>query len=124
MNIILADCKTKERRALGWLLKQDPELNVVAETAETDSLLTQTQATLPDLVVLNWELPGLEATDLLRALRCLGHPLKVVAFSDRAEACQEAAAAGVDAFVSKEEPVEELLKTVRTVGELSPCLLG
>jgi DNA-binding NarL/FixJ family response regulator len=124
MNVILAHCQAKEHKALRWLLEQDPELNLVAETDETDSLLAQAQAMQPGLVLLDWELPGLEATDMLQALHCLGSPLKVVAFSDRAEAHQEAMAAGADAFVSKEEPVEELLKTVRAVGDLSPCILG
>ena len=121
MNVVLADHQARERKALARLLKQDPELNLVADTDEINSLLAQIRAMHPDLVLLDWELPGPKATDFLQALQCLGYPLKVVAFSSRAEVRQAVLAAGADAFVSKDEPVEELLRTVRAVGELSPC---
>ena len=124
MYILLADNDAQERTALRWLFEQDPELAIVGEIAKVDSLLAQAQAIRPDLLVLDWELPGMQRADLLQALHGLGYPLKVVAFGTRPEASQEALAAGADAFVSKEEPVEELLKTVRSVGELSPYIVG
>ena len=124
MHVLLADSRAEERTSLRRLFKQDSELDLADEIADVDSLVAQTQAIRPDLVLLDWELPGMKRASMLQALQRLGYPLKVVAFSDRTEARQEALAAGVDAFVSREEPVEELMKTVRAVGELSPCFLG
>jgi DNA-binding NarL/FixJ family response regulator len=124
MHVLLVDSRVEERTSLRRLFKQDSELDLADEIADVDSLLAQTQAIRPDLVLLDWELLGMRPASMLQALQRLGYPLKVVAFSDRAEARREALAAGVDAFVSREEPVEELMKTVRAVGELSPCFPG
>jgi DNA-binding NarL/FixJ family response regulator len=124
MYLLLANRHEQECKALRLLFEQDPEVELAGEAAEAGGLLAQARAVRPDMVLLDWELPGLQASDMLQALRCLGHPLKVVAFSSRREARQEAVEAGVDAFVSREEPVEELLKTVRALAELSPCFAG
>ena len=125
MRVLVTEDQTKKMcEALKRLLAQESELNVVGQAAEAADLLIQVQETRPDLVLLDWELPGLERTDLLSALHDLGFPLKVVAFSESREMCHEALAAGVDAFVSREEPQEQMLTTLRTVGGLSPLFLG
>ena len=68
MYVLLADSHAKERAALRRLMAQEPELNVVGEAVGVQDLLAQAQALHPDLVLLNWELPGLQGTDLLLAL--------------------------------------------------------
>lgn len=125
MRVLLTEDQTKKMcAALKRLLAQESELSVVGEAAEAMELLTQVQETHPDLVLLDWELPGLPAADLLSALHDLDFPPKVVAFGENREICHEALAAGADAFVSREEPPEWLLTTLRSVGGLSPHLLG
>ncbi len=124
MHVLLADNQAKNRTVLRRLLEQEPELNVVGEVSEAQDLLTQVQAVHPDLVLLEWELPGLQGTDLVRALHFLGRPLKVVAYSECTEARQEALVAGADAFAIREEPLEWLLITLHTVAGLSPCFVG
>ena len=124
MHILLADRQPKNRTALRRLLEQEPELSVVGEAVEARDLLAQAQAVHPALVVLDWELPGLQDTCLLRALHRLGWPLKVLVYSNRTEARQEALGAGADAFFSKDEPMEWLLITLYTLAGLSPCFSG
>ena len=124
MYLLLADSDVQERTALRRFLEQDTDLFIVGEIVNFDDLLDQAQAVRPDLLLLDWELPGMQQKDLVQGLHCLDYPLKVVAFGTRPEACAEALAAGADAFVSKEEPIEELLKTVRSLGELSPYIAG
>jgi two-component system KDP operon response regulator KdpE len=124
MRILLTDDQSKRCTALKQFLEQESELSVVGEAVEATDLLMQAQETHPDLVLLDWGLPGLPATDVLSALHNLGYPLKVVAFSENREARYEALAAGADAFVSREDPQEWLLTTLRTVGGLSPCVVG
>jgi DNA-binding NarL/FixJ family response regulator len=119
MRVLLANKQSKERTALKKLLGQDSELCLVGEAVEVASLLAQAQAVQPDLLLLDWELPGLGCADLLPIFGC---SWKVVAFA-HVQARQDALAAGVDAFVSKQEPIEHLLNTVRAVGRLSPCFV-
>lgn len=108
MNILVADDQPKVRSALKFLLEQDPGLKVVGEVAEAKALLPAVKASCPDVILLDWELPGLNSTGTLDVLRACSR-LTVVALSGRPEARQAALAAGADAFVSKGEPPENLL---------------
>ncbi len=98
---------------------------VVGEARHGDDLLIEMARTHPDLVMLDWELPcsgtakaGEDSSgrSLVGALRALCPGVAVVALSGRPEARQAAAAAKVDGFVSKGEPPEALLKTLRACG--------
>ena len=112
MRVLLADDQSKVRSALRLLLEQEPELSGVSEATDADELLAQVGTFRPDIVLLDWELPGLEADGLLPTLRELCPRLKVIALSGRPEACRAALAAGADAFVSKGDPPERLLAAV------------
>ena len=112
MRVLLADDQSKVRSALRLLLEQEPELSVVGEAVEAEDLLAQVEATQPDLVLLDWELPGLLSDDWLSALRTLCPRLKVIALSGRPEARQAALTAGADTFISKGDPPERLLAAV------------
>lgn len=112
MRILLADDQAQVRSALRLLLTQEPGLSVVGEAAETGVLLAQAEATRPDVVLLDWELPGLQAATPLSILRARCPCLKIIVLSGRPEARQAALAAGADAFVSKGDPPERLLAAV------------
>ena len=112
MRILLADDQPKVRLALRALLEQQPGLKVVGEAVNADDLLTQTEESCPDLVLLDWELPGPAAVDLLSDLRSACPDLVVIALSGRVTAGRAALAAGADAFVSKGDPPERLLAAI------------
>jgi DNA-binding NarL/FixJ family response regulator len=124
MRVLLTGDCMRGYSMLKWLLACDPELCVVGEVTEAEDLLAQVEQTRPNLVLLNWEMPGLPVTDLLVALRAICSPLKVIACSEREEVRREALSAGVSAFVNKEEPPHWLVNTLHLVGGLSPCFVG
>ncbi|MBU1662862.1 MAG: response regulator transcription factor [Chloroflexi bacterium] len=127
MRILLVDDQSKIRSALRLLLEQEERMAVVGEVAKAEDLLAQAEAARPDVALLDWELPGLQAADhstrfasaprLLSDLRARCPRLQVIALSGRPEARQAALAARVDAFVSKGDPAESLLQTLRTITE-------
>lgn len=112
MRVLLADGQTKVRFALRVLLERQPGFEVVGEAVEAKELLLQTAETRPDLVLLGWELPGMEKIDVLPALRRVCPDLVVIALSGRPEAHRAALDAGADAFVSKGDPPERLLAAI------------
>jgi DNA-binding NarL/FixJ family response regulator len=124
MRVLLADNQPQVRSALQILLKQEPGTSVVGEASEAEGLLTQIRATHPDLVLLDWELPGLPAIGSLSALRRVCPNLLVIALSGRPEVCQEALAAGVDAFVSKIDPPERLLAALHAMDSRGLSAVG
>jgi len=127
MRILLADDQPRVCSALRLLLEQEPELEVVGEAAEGETLLAQVASLHPDLVLLDWELPDAGGAGAMRSgepgsgarlsalLRQLYPGLWVVALSGRHEARRDAQAAGVDAFVSKGDPPERLLEALRAL---------
>jgi DNA-binding NarL/FixJ family response regulator len=99
MRIVLADDQPKIRFALRLLLGREPALEIVGEAAEAGTLLARLETVQPEVLLLDWELPGLAARGGLRVLRAVCPPLRVVALSGRPEARRAALAAGADAFV-------------------------
>jgi DNA-binding NarL/FixJ family response regulator len=112
MRLLLADDRTRIRFALRALLAQQPGLTVVGEAADAAELLALAKERCPDLVLLGWGLRGLPAAELVLALRSQCPHAHLIALSSRLEVCQTALAAGADAFVSKMDPPEQLLRAV------------
>jgi len=97
------------------LLERQRGLTVVGEAVDAHDLLAQIETTCPDLVLLDWELPGMAAPQLLSALRATCPGLSVIALSGRPEARRAALAAGASALVSKVDPPDRLLAAIRRV---------
>ena len=109
MRVILADDQAKVRSALRLLLEHRPDVEILGEAVDTTGLLDWAKAACPDLVLLDWELPGLPAAALLPLVHDHCPDLRVIALSSRPEARQAALDTGADAFVSKGDPPERLL---------------
>lgn len=112
LRVLLADDQLAVRSALRLVLEQEPDVDVVGEVSEGERLLAEVSLTRPDLLLLDWELPGLPVVDLLSALRALCPSTKVVALSGRPEAREPALETGARAFVSKGDPPERLLAII------------
>lgn len=112
MRILIADDQVNVRSALALLLEQEPQFEIVGEAADAVGLLQAVCKHAPDLLLLDWELPGLEAEHLLTLLRYEQPHLLVVALSSRPEAEAQAIKAGANAFISKGSLPEQVLTTV------------
>jgi DNA-binding NarL/FixJ family response regulator len=118
MRVLVADRQSRVRFALCSLLEEQSGLVVVGEATDGKELLAQVEAVCPDLVLIDWDLPGMAGVDLLAALLRTCPGLQVIALSSRPEVEQEALAAGVRAFVSKAGPPEPLLAAIQSVKDL------
>jgi DNA-binding NarL/FixJ family response regulator len=112
MHVLVADDQEKVRSALRLLLEQNPLMGVVDEVDDAESLLAQVRVTPPDMLLLDWGLPGRAAVELLLALRMICPDIYVIALSSRPDMGQAALAAGVNAFVSKTDPPDRLLTVI------------
>ncbi len=115
MKLLLADNEEKVLSALRLLLEQEPGIDAIDEVGEATSLLAKAQETCPDVVLLDWELPGLGDKQLLSELRAQDPQLRVIALSGRPEARQQAMGSGADAFVNKSDPPDVLLAELHTI---------
>jgi two-component system response regulator DesR len=112
MRILIADDQARVRFALRVLLAQQPGLELAGEASQARELLAQAEPSMPELVLLDWELPGLREVGGLAALRRATPGVRIVVLSGRVGARREALAAGADAFVSKGDPPEKVLAAV------------
>jgi DNA-binding NarL/FixJ family response regulator len=111
MRIIVADDQAAVRSALCLLLEQEARLAYCAE-AESAAQVLDLIKIPSDLLLLDWELPGLDMAELVPALRAARPEMQIVALSGRPEARREAAALGISSFVSKSDPPECVLAAV------------
>ena len=116
MRILIADGQGRVRFALRVLLAQQSGLLVVGEAAGFEELLALAPLTEPDVVLIDWELPGLRDGGGLPALRRVCPSLRIVVLSGNPGVRQAVQAAGGDTFVSKGEPPDRLLAVVRRRG--------
>ena len=114
-RVLIVDGDADVRSALRLLLDSEFGLEVVGETGTAESLLESAAASAPDLVLLDWDLPGLTVNGTLSQLRARFPNLRVIALSARPERRALALAGGADAFVSKVEAPTHLRAALRSL---------
>lgn len=119
MRIVIADAHPEVRSALRLLLETlDRSWSVVAEVADYGSLQTCARLHDADLVLLEWDLPGMARSahgQHIRAIRGSGRSL-IVALGPANEDCALAWDAGVDAVIRKNDLPERVITVLRRVG--------
>lgn len=109
MRIILADDQVVVRSALRLLLTTKTHHTIIAEAATADELIAHVQTLEPDLILLDWGLPGKHPAILL-AFFCERWPaITFIVLSSQPEAQNESLQAGAAFFVSKTSLPDELL---------------
>jgi DNA-binding NarL/FixJ family response regulator len=113
MKILIGDAQPRVRFGLRLLFEQQPGWIVVTEAEDAQALLDAVRFRCPDLVLLDWELPGRPAEELLTLIHQECPRLGVVFMSGKIEFRQMALQAGADIFVYKADPPEKLLEQIR-----------
>jgi DNA-binding NarL/FixJ family response regulator len=115
MNIVLAVRHAHVRLALELVLSEEPGVTVVGEASEAEGMLALARTARPDLVLLEWGLPGRPTPDVLAAAQALARPVRFLVLGDEPALNQPALQAGACAFVLIGDPPELLLAAVRQV---------
>ena len=114
-RVLLADHHDHVLWALRTAVQEEPGVTVVGEASDAASLVSQARALRPDLILLEWELPGQPVVELLAILRALAPQPYLVALSLRSELAKITLASGADAFVSKAKGWEDLQIVLRSL---------
>lgn len=128
MRVLVADDNREVRSALRLLLQEsngqagggDALPFEVEEATDAGSVLHQLACRPADVVLLDWELPGLASEQLVREIRVTCPNCVLIAMSGRPEARGLSLQMGADAFASKGEPPDGLLALLRS----SPIFAG
>jgi CheY-like chemotaxis protein len=111
-RILIADDRRSVRSSLRLLMEQRTSAVVVGEAADAPGLLSLLEDSRADILLLDWELPGLPVRYLVQVLRSEWPLLHIVAMSSRPEARELAELAGVFAFLSKGALAEDALAAI------------
>lgn len=109
MRIVLADDQARVRSALRLLIDQENGFLVVGEAEDASSMLACAGRLHPDLVLMDWELPGLDDAHKLSPLQGAAPGVKVIALSGQPDQRAAALKDGATAFVAKTDPPDVLL---------------
>jgi two-component system response regulator DesR len=112
VRILLADQQTSVRAALRLLLEQDPDFYIIGEANNTIMLEGLAAKNMPDIILLDPDLPGSDSDNYLQDLKSTYPKTIIIALSSRPEARKKSLSSGLNAFVSKSEPPEALLTTI------------
>ena len=110
-RILLADDNQDARSALALLLETRLGATIVGEATTMERLLEQAALTHPDVVLLDWELPGKPEADRIVVVRSVAPGAQVIVISARPESAF--LAVGADAFVNKIDPPEHILTVLK-----------
>ena len=117
IRIILAEDQPLVRAGVRKVLDAVPEFEVVGEAGDGDQMLKLLRSTEADLVVLDLNMPRRDGFEVLRDLRALTHPVKVLVLSlhDDPVYVGRAVREGAHGYLLKDSAVVDLPTAVRTV---------
>ena len=127
-SILLAHALTLVREGLAALCQTQPQYRVVDQCSDGATALRLIESGNPDIAVLDLNLPDLFTLDIVRKLRETNASTRIMVLSTRRDrkTVMEALRAGVNAFLLKSDPADQLLKAFELIIEggiyLSPSL--
>jgi two-component system response regulator DesR len=106
-TIFLAESENHVREALCLMFDHKSEFSIVGEASTPESTLAQVCQQPPDIVLLDWTLPGLHPQRLLAAMKQCCTQMLIIATSVRPELERAALDMGADGFLLKQLPPDQ-----------------
>ncbi|MFN2197368.1 MAG: response regulator [Anaerolineales bacterium] len=109
MRIFLACADERLRIALVLLFDSKPGMDVVGMTDRLERLAAQIEASQAEALVLEWDLPSSILAERINEIRQLDSSPVIIYLSSEPETAEAMLAAGVDYFIVKNAPPDELI---------------
>lgn len=117
IRLILADKQPVARMGLKAALQATPDLVVVAEATDGETIQTLCHQLAPDILLLSLNVSCFSLTQLLTWLKDCDIRILVLAHSDDETCLRAMIAANVAGYMLKDEPLDIIIKAIRMVGE-------
>ena len=114
IRVVLVEDNEVFREALELMLAMRPEIEVVASVADGAAAVEAALEHRPDVVLVDYRLPGLDGVQATKELRARMPGLGVVALTASADEAQRAEllAAGAYACLRKDQELDEIVAAI------------
>ncbi|HVN55441.1 MAG TPA: response regulator transcription factor [Anaerolineaceae bacterium] len=114
VRVVLVDDHPIVRAGIKNLLNQSEEIQIVGETGSGTEVLRLVEATNPDVLLLDMELPGLAGVDIARRLHASKSSVRVLALSafDDKQYILRILEQGAAGYLTKDEAPEMIVDAV------------
>lgn len=123
ITVILADDHAMVRESLASYLAHTPDIHVLAVVGCAEDALHAAVQHQPAVVLLDIDMPGMEAFDAARRIRALCRNTRLVIlsafFHDRY--IEQALAVGASGYLTKAEPMQNIIRAIRDVAAGVAC---
>lgn len=117
IRLMISDDHAILRGGLRQLLSLAPDIEVQAEAGDGAQVLEELRRALPDLLLLDINMPGLSGPDLIARIK--SHwpdlPILVLSMHNEAQVAARALKAGASGYVTKDSEMDVLLTAIRKV---------
>jgi DNA-binding NarL/FixJ family response regulator len=119
IRVVVADDQPLVRTGLRMVLSDIDDIEIVGEAADGREAIALAAAELPDVVLMDVRMPGVDGIDATRAVTAVDDPPRVLVLTtfDLDEVVYDALRAGASGFLLKDAPEERLVTAIRVVAE-------
>jgi two-component system, NarL family, nitrate/nitrite response regulator NarL len=117
IKVLVADDHPVVRKGLQTCLAKQAKLKIVGEAVDGDEALKKTRELVPDVVLMDISMPGMNGLAVTEVLRKELPQVKVLILSvhSNKEYIFRVIQAGAHGYVSKEAPPDELIRAIESV---------
>jgi DNA-binding NarL/FixJ family response regulator len=118
VRILLVDDHPLFRQGVTWTLSNQPDLEIVGEVADGQGAIQQADILVPDLVLCDINLPGMNGLEVTRILK-RRHPqmaVIILTLHEDDEQLFHAIRVGASAYAIKDIAAQDLISLIRRVG--------
>ena len=123
IDVVLVEDNDIFRETLELLVDVTPDMRVVASVADGETALAACRDAAPDVVLMDYRLPGLDGVEATAGVRdaCPGAAVVVLTASVEPEEAEALLEAGAVACLTKDCELEEIVGAIRkAVGRRAP----
>jgi DNA-binding NarL/FixJ family response regulator len=117
VRVLLVDDQPLVRKALGMVITDAPDIEVVGEASSGDEAVRRCAELRPDVVVMDIRMPGMDGIEATRLIPAGASPAHVVVLTtfDDDDYVYGALRAGAAGFLVKDMALDDILAAVRVV---------
>ncbi|MGO4300400.1 response regulator [Leifsonia sp. RAF41] len=119
VRLLVVDDHPVVRDGIVGMVASDPDIEVVGEARDGGEAVGLARALLPDVVLMDLRMPGIDGVSAIRELRRLGSPSRVVVLTtyDADADVLPAIEAGATGYLLKDAPRDELVRAVHAAAK-------